>query len=753
MVPTPATTSATNPRPSHVMNAPRSAHTRTIRLATGTIIAFAGLLTHGAESAQSDAFPNFESYIKITGQAAAVSGSDSTFQNRTRQPAGGGAGIEDLHIVKDVSKALTATIDGRALLGAEDYLGRVNLTKSDVGSIDFGYKRFRTFYDGVGGFFPLNRQWMPLANQDLHIDRSKFWIEAKVALKDRPEFEVRYTNELRSGKKDSTIWGDSDLTGLPFNLAPNPVSPTRKFTPSYINIGERHQNIEASVKHIIDQTTVKLSLHGDTTDNNDTRYVTRFPGEVIPWSIAGLATAAQPAAKAAVAPINWNNQQAIAENDAYKTKTSGLTVSSDTVLSPKLTLRLNGAYELIHTEISGGRPLTTITPTLTGAVSVVTDNYQGLYGGTRLKNYTGSLALDYKATKTLFMKLALRGQSEFIRGSSGYTVIAATGTPAVALASTPRLGWSKIHQNAQTPLVELRYTGIKDMALYFSGSKRELSGDENNTSSYNYISAASGTLASNHVAEDHGNYTLGANWRQSTFLTLRGEFFEKNHKNSSTGYATRIGDYYLLDSNYAGYKFTALVRLTSEFGFTTRYINQDGKMKVTGYLPNFPAYDSLNSKNHMISESFDWNPNKACFFQLNANLVYHTINTIYPRAGVTPATSTLSAFDTNRVIQNSNNNYITLGALSGFVINKSTDMKIQANRYSSKNGDAVLASMTMPYGVSVEVSSVTIELKHKISKTWLANGKLGYFDSKNDTAGGFMNFRGPIAYISLEHAL
>jgi hypothetical protein len=120
---------------------------------------------------------------------------------------------------------------------------------------------------------------------------------------------------------------------------------------------------------------------------------------------------------------------------------------------------------------------------------------------------------------------------------------------------------------------------------------------------------------------------------------------------------------------------------------------------------------------------------------------------------VTAATSTLSDFDTNRVIQNSNNDYITLGALSGFVMNKSTDMEIQANHYSAKNGDAVLASMTMPYGVSVEVSSVTIGLKHKMSKTWLANGKLGYFDSKNDVMGGFMNFRGPIAYVSLEHAL
>jgi hypothetical protein len=726
----------------------------TVRQPVGALFILSGLFAQGADKANSvDAFPNFESYVKISGQAAAVTGSDSTFQNRTRRSADGGVGIEDLHIVKDLSKTTTATIEGRALVGSEDYLGRINIAKADLGSIDFGFKRFRTFYDGIGGFFPLNRQWMPLTNQDLHIDRSKFWIEAKIALKDRPEFEVRYTNELRSGKKDSTIWGDSDLTGLAFNLAPNPVSPVRKFIPSYVNIGERHQNFEATIKHLIGKTGVKLTLIGDTADNSNTRYVTRFPGEVIPWSIASLPTAAQPAAKAAVAPINWNNQQSIAQNDAYKTKTAGINASSETSLTEKLTLRINAGYELIHTEIGGGRPLITSTATAVGVVSVITDNYQGLYGGTRLKNYSGSIALDYKATKTIFVKVALKGQSEFIRSASGYTVVAASGTPAVNLTSTPRLDWSKIHQNERTPVLELRYTGIKDLALYFNGSKRDLSGEEKNTSSYNFLTAASGALASNHLSEDHNNYTLGGNWRQSSFMTIRGEFFQKEHKNSSIGYATRVGDYYLLDSNYAGYKLTTVARVSAEIGFTTRYINQRGKMQVTGFLPSFSAYDSLDSKNHMISESIDWNPNKSCYFQVNANLVYNKISTVYPRAGVTPATSTLSAFDTNRVLQNSNNDYVTLGALSGFVLNKSTDLEFQANQYRADNGNAVLASMTMPYGVSVKETSVTVGMKHKISKTWLTNAKVGYFNSKNDTTGGLTNFSGPVAYVAFEHGI
>jgi hypothetical protein len=351
------------------------------------------------------------------------------------------------------------------------------------------------------------------------------------------------------------------------------------------------------------------------------------------------------------------------------------------------------------------------------------------------------------------VKVAFRAQSEYIRGSSGFTVVAASGTPAVNLTSTPRAGWSKVHQNVRTPVLEVRYTGIKDLALYFTGSKRDLSGDENNTSAFNYLTAANGTLASNHVSEDHGNYTLGANWRQSSFLTLRGEVFQKDHKNNTVGYATRVGDYYLLDSNYNGYKLTALARVSPQFGFTTRFISQHGKMQVTGFLPTFPAYDSLNAKNYMLGESIDWNPNKSCYVQLNGNLVYHTISTVYPRAGVTPATSTNNAFDTNRVLQNSNNDYVTLGALSGFVVNKSTDLEIQLNHYSAQNGNPLLAPLTQPYGVAIKETSVTVGVKHKMSKDWLAHAKLGYFESKNDTTGGFTNFSGPVAYLAFEHGL
>jgi hypothetical protein len=280
-------------------------------------------------------------------------------------------------------------------------------------------------------------------------------MEGVIALKGAPVFTLRYTNELRSGRKDSTIWGSSSLTGLAFNLAPNPINPARKITPSYIDLSERHEEIELSMKHKIGKTNLFVSVKGDQFNNVDTRNVTNYPGEAVPWAIQSLSTTVpagqvanpQNIAKSTAPANNWSNQQVIAETEGMKSKLSEFLVEADTPLTSQLTLKVNGAYELIHTAVMGSRPLVTSTPTATGPVQVTTNNYSDLRGGTRLKNLVGNVALDWKPAKTVFVKFAYRYQEEYVRGSSTYNVIAASGTPATTLATTPRLGWAKLHRH------------------------------------------------------------------------------------------------------------------------------------------------------------------------------------------------------------------------------------------------------------------------------------------------------------------
>jgi len=144
------------------------------------------ILAHGAEKAPAtDALRRTsKSYIKITWSGRRRQRLPSAaFQNRTRQAARPAApGIEDLHIVKDVSKTTTATIDGEAF-GRFRGLPRPRQLRprlTSVRSILVTSASARST-TGVGGFFPAQPP-MDAFGQPGHCTSTaaSSWIEAKV---------------------------------------------------------------------------------------------------------------------------------------------------------------------------------------------------------------------------------------------------------------------------------------------------------------------------------------------------------------------------------------------------------------------------------------------------------------------------------------------------------------------------------------------------------------------------------------------
>ena len=105
-------------------------------------------------------------------------------------------------------------VDGHAIFDNDDYEVIAELSKPNVGYIRAGYTEFRTWYDGNGGVLPAQCLLAPPI-PEMHIDRGDAWAEIGLRLPNWPEITVRYSHQFRDGQKDSTIWGDTTLTGLP----------------------------------------------------------------------------------------------------------------------------------------------------------------------------------------------------------------------------------------------------------------------------------------------------------------------------------------------------------------------------------------------------------------------------------------------------------------------------------------------------------------------------------------------------------
>lgn len=716
-------------------------------------------LTVGASAATpaADLFPNYDSYIKLTGKTATVTGNGASFARRAQFPENGAYGIEALRINKDIDDATALSIEGKALVGKEDYLGAFKLTKNEVGTFDMGYKRFRTFYDGIGGFFPLNNRWSQLNNPELHTDRAKFWAEAKIERPNAPKFEFRYTNEQRTGKKDSTIWGDSDFTGIPsyYGVGASalnpPYSTNRKIVANYIDMDERQQNWFAGVKHTVGNTELEFEINHNIAKRSDYRSVLRYPGELQLYPRQSSSTnppQVYPAATISNEIVGYDVQN-------YDGSTTSYTGKFETKFTETISVFGGLLYSDGSADIGGDRQMMTKFPTTVGTVTVVGGfvgatgrpaySYKTTDGSVNEKVLAANVGLKFKPSSELTGHVALKYEKTDIDGHNTvlYTstrVDQATGATTVIASSAPNI--ADRSEKSWIPEAELRYTGIKNVALYGTFDYRHSPGDEYGTSTGATTGGGLGNPVTSYdnVKLNHAHYKAGANWTVMPALTLRGEIFYKDHTNGFYGYNTSAGDSFVLGYEFVGQKLSAIYKPVSNLSFTTRFVHQTGKMDLT--IDGGTSMTSNDTKNYQFGETIDWAPNPSTYVQASYNVAYNTIKTSYPVAGGLG----------NEVLRNADNDYRNGSLITGYAISKDTDASIQYTFYRADNYSVPNAA-TIWFGAGVKEYTYALALKHRFSEKLVGQFKVGYFNSENQTTGGNTNFKGPMAYISFDHAL
>jgi hypothetical protein len=718
------------------------------------------LLSVPVGAKETDAFPTFETnYITFSAGGANIDGSKAAYQARTASAKSGALGIEDMRFDYDLKNDSTLTVTGRALAGQEDYLLNFKLAKDEVGSLEVGYKTFRTFYDGAGGFFPIGNTWLPVFSRELYVDRGQFSLKGTIALPNAPVVSFKFSQTTRDGRKDSTILGDTNLTGIPIYAGPgavNPLSATRKLLPAYVDLDETNDAWEIDVHHTMGNTTAVLSFGGYSIDNLNMRLMAQNYGELAVYP-APVFTAPTVNNVRAGSPRTTTMTQRHEEEGFHGSGTF------ETVVNDQVTVFGGLQYHTADVEIATSRQL---TATIASAAGV--NNYLGGFtntGPTARAPYhlvakgdmeftvlTGNVGARFKPMPDLDIETALRGErwedsGKNLGNYSSQGVTLATGA-VTAYASQGLHGVDNV-EKPWTPTVDVRYTGIKNVALYANWEYRTAKQDE-----YVRYEGLNGQTKANeldligkNIEETHSNATVGMTWKVNPALKLGAELYTKDHENDFAGYADVLGRDYVLNYDVYGTKLTAVVNPTNAVSLTSRYILRRSKAAVyhaglttTGAING--TVDGNDSTRHSFSESITWSVSQGAYVQVNGTVVFDQMQTMYPWVeGIA-----------KRNLRNADNDYVTGDATVGFVIDKKTDGMIQATYYRANNFDVGYAPVGMPLGASAEESTISVGVKHKLSEKTVLSGKLGYIDSTNDTLGGFADFSGPLAYVSIQHA-
>src|ERR1700730_651352 len=175
---------------------------------------------------------DYKNWVELGIGGVAISGNSAQFKQDHGISGDVFGGISDLHYEQAVDKNTQFTVDGHGIFDNNDYDVKMELSRTGVGYIRAGYTAFREWYDGDGGFFPpRGGTFFPPQDKELHIDRSEEWVELGLRMPNWPEMTLRYSHEDREGQKDSTIWGDTAVTGIA-------VNPTRRIVPAFSDIDE-----------------------------------------------------------------------------------------------------------------------------------------------------------------------------------------------------------------------------------------------------------------------------------------------------------------------------------------------------------------------------------------------------------------------------------------------------------------------------------------------------------------------------------
>jgi len=663
-----------------------------------------------------DAATAKESWVSLSGGWVSVDGSDATYQRLRQHDHRGFYGVDELKYKQTLDNDQTLTVNGRVMLQDNEYRLGVRWDNTATGTwFEGGWKESRVFYDGTGGFLSNNDQWFVPFNPDLAIDRGEFWLEAGRS-DEKTSTVLHYSHLYRNGMKDSTSWGDTNLTG---GLG------TRAIVPSFWDIDETRDIVTLDVDYTVSpETTVGAGARWENINTDNSRNIRRRPDE--------------------------SSDRNLTHRDTTDSDLFALHGFTTWKKGEKLTLSAAAAHTSIDTNFSGSRIFgatfdAVFDPTFSRRQQR-DEGYASLDGDSKWKQTLVTANALYLPAKHWRVSGGLRYENQHQEVFSEFAETNVGGGPNFVTAIEDLEGDSSRHFDEILGSVEAGYTGLQNMVWGFFAEAS--SGDGN--LSEDLIEAESGVLDINRDTDfSRDSHKIGANVRWYPTATFNGAL-GVYHKVRDNAYD--VSDP-AAPPPTGGDRYPAYIISQK---FSTDDLNVRGTLRPGGGFSLVGRYDyqqtdidsmeagltgvlSGEMTSHILAGTVSFMPSSNVVLQGTINKVYDQVIT-GAVASNQPLAHAAGRFD---------NNYSTASFLAMFAVDEASDLQVDATFFKSDNFRDV-TTITMPYGLTATDKSYGISYSRRMSEDMVIGVRYARADYNDTTSGGNRDFTADMVYGRLQ---
>ncbi|MCF7687344.1 MAG: hypothetical protein K9N01_03485 [Cephaloticoccus sp.] len=655
--------------------------------------------------------PTYDNYIDV---AAGVSSRDldkAAFQKGLQTSSNGSVGIEDLYLYKDLNDTTSMTLKGRAMAGDNDFLLDLTINREDVSYIKFGYKAYRVWFDGTGGYHTPTGYFKQLTDEAQHIDRGNLWFEAGFTPEDALNFVFRYDLFTRSGRKDSTSWGDTSLG--------------RYVVPSFHKIEEKRHQATATLSQKRENDKWELGLRMDKGDYTNSRNINRRPGE---------------STDRKVTEKEDRDYDLFQIRGLYTNQVTEQILLTTAVARTKIDTTLGG------TRIAGGDYDAVYDPNFVNR-QYRDEGFFDLTGHADMTQTVGTISAMYQVNKDWTVVPSLRFETVDTNSMAEFVETNFTSSRApnnTELESESDKSWDTV-----SGTVEARYKGIENLALSFKAEWLNATGDltEKEIDEPGTPAAAVTIDRDTNYDRTTQKYSVTANYYPMAGATLAVQYYFKARQNDSTSprdSSVSSSDRYpayITQQDFETNDFNARVsyRVSPTIRSVTRYDYQKSTIRSAEVGLNFA--ESAKMTSHIVAETLTINPTNSWYMQAMVNYVWDQLTT--------PASLQTGA--ALHQVTNSDANYMNLGLSSGFVLDDSSDLYIDYNHYRAINDFTDNWANSVAYGTKARTHQAGVTWFKRLSSRTAVTLRYAYAKGDDSVFAGLNDYEAHLLYGKVQY--